>query len=218
MDTRRIILIAVASIVWLGWFYTLTSTVATPPVTALRWLPPRGTAFMDRFGGEVDWKWVPMSRISRNLKRAVVVAEDDEFFEHRGVNVDAVKKAAEYNWRKRKLLRGASTITMQLARNLYLSPRKTPWRKFRELLISLKLERELSKERILEIYLNVAEWGNGVFGAEAAARHYFHKSASELGTRDAAFMAAILPRPRFYDRHRSGSYLNRRIGAIAAGM
>ena len=215
MDTKRIATLALASLLWLGWFYTLSSTIATPPVTALRWIPPRSTAFMDRErGGAVSWDWVPYDRISQNLKRAVVEAEDGEFFEHQGVDVDAARRAALHNWRKRKFSRGASTITMQLARNLYLSPAKSPWRKVREVLIALKLERELSKDRILEIYLNVAEWGRGIYGAEAAARHYFRKNAKDLGARESAFLAAILPRPRFYDKHRSGPYLNRRISKI----
>ncbi|HPQ81730.1 MAG TPA: monofunctional biosynthetic peptidoglycan transglycosylase [bacterium] len=217
MSTKHAIITAAATIVWLGWFYLLTSNIATPPVTQLRWFPPGETAFMARFSsGDADRTWVSLEEISNNLKRAVVIAEDDEFFEHPGVNIEAARKAARYNWRKRRLLRGASTITMQLAKNLYLTPRKSSWRKFREVLIALKLERELSKERILEIYLNVVEWGNGVFGAEAASRHYFNKNASTLTKREAAFLAAILPKPRFYDKNRSGPYLNRRISSISS--
>ncbi|MFA4874402.1 MAG: biosynthetic peptidoglycan transglycosylase, partial [bacterium] len=122
--------------------------------------------------------------------------------EHPGYDINAMKRAYEYNLRKKRFARGASTITMQVARNLYLSPDKTILRKLRELIIALKLERELSKDRILEIYLNIVEWGNGIYGAEAAARHYFGKSARDLTAHEAAYLASILPRPRFYDRHR----------------
>ena len=163
---------------------------------------------------EISRKWVPLDKISKLLQQAVVIAEDDQFFTHHGVDIEAVRKAAEFNWKKKRFSRGASTLTMQLARNLYLSPIKSPWRKFHELLIALKMERELPKDRILEIYLNVAEWGNGIYGAEAAAQHYFRKSAAALGRHEAAFLAAILPRPRYYDKRRGGPFLNRRIGMI----
>jgi len=163
---------------------------------------------------EVFFKWVPLSGISEYLRQAVVIAEDDQFFEHPGFDWEAMKRAAKVDWRRHRFSRGASTITMQLARNLYLSPDKTLFRKFKELLITLKLERELPKERILELYLNVVEWGDGIYGAEAAAKHYFGKGAAGLTRHEAAFLAAILPRPRFYDRHRGGPQLNGRVSSI----
>lgn len=139
---------------------------------------------------------MPYDKISPYLKEAVIAAEDDEFFEHRGFSWEAIKKAAVYDWKKKRFARGASTITQQLARNLYLTPSKNPIRKIREIMIALKLERELSKQRILELYLNVVEWGNGIYGCEAAARHYFNKSASNLSMSESAYLASILPSPR----------------------
>lgn len=217
MDRHRkqILTVAAAVLTWLGWFWALSSTIATPPVTSLRWFPPRVTSFMEREkDGELAYRYVPLSRISKLLQQAVVLAEDDGFFEHQGFDIEAIRKAARIDWKKRTYKRGASTLTMQLARNLYLSPTKSLLRKAREFLIALKLERELSKERILELYLNVVEWGDGIYGAEAAAQHYFKKSAAGLSRHEAAFLAAILPRPRFYDRHRGGPYLHQRIAII----
>lgn len=205
---------AVLSLIGLLWFYGMSSYISTPDITLLRWRIPSKTAFMKHSEKSPVHKYVPLKKISPYLRQAVILAEDDRFFEHNGVDWDAAKKAAEKNWRRRRFSHGASTIPMQLARNLYLSPGKTPFRKLREILISMKLERWLSKERILEIYLNVAEWGNGIYGAEAAAEHYFKTSAAELGKHEAAYLAAILPRPVFYDKRRGGSYLNRRINSI----
>lgn len=207
-----VISIFIAGIVW---FYTLSSAISTPHVTYLRWFGPLETSFMKNDSSEkLLYKWVPLSGMSIYLRQAVILAEDDGFFEHPGVDLNAVKKAAEVNWKRGKFSRGGSTITMQLARNLYLTPAKSIFRKFMELLITLKIERELTKDRILELYLNVAEWGNGIYGAEAAARHYFRKGASSLSKHEAAFLAAILPRPRFYDKHRGGPFLNRRVSII----
>jgi monofunctional biosynthetic peptidoglycan transglycosylase len=171
---------------------------------------------MEAYKGDSDleFKWVPLDRISPYLKQAVVIAEDDQFWVHHGFNWEAIKAAAKTNWKRKSLSFGASTITQQLARNLFLSPSKNPFRKIKELFIALKLERGLTKERILELYLNVAEWGDGIYGAEAAARHYFGTSASNLSKHQASFLAAILPRPCFYDRHRNGSFLNQRIASI----
>lgn len=215
MELKRIGSVVVAAILFLGWFWALTSTIATPPVASLRWLPPRQTSFMKQDGhGSLAFQFVPIEQISLLLQQAVVLAEDDQFFLHSGIDVEAMKKAAEVDWKKQTFKRGASTITMQLARNLFLSPRKSLWRKYREVLIALRLERELSKERILELYLNVAEWGDGIYGAEAAAQHYFKQKAAALSKHEAAFLAAILPRPRFYDNHRGSPFLRRRIASI----
>lgn len=212
---KQLIFLIICAIVGLGWFYQLSSIISTPHLLYLRWFPPVETSFMERDeSGVIFYKWVPLSKISPYLRQAVITAEDGEFYFHEGVDVEAVKKAAKLDWKKKKFKKGASTITMQLARNLYLSPTKSLFRKFREVLIALKLDREFPKDRVLEIYLNVVEWGNGIYGAEAAAKHYFGKSAAQLTRHEAAFLAAILPRPKFYDKHRGGPYLQRRINVI----
>lgn len=211
---RNNLIAAALSLIGLLWFYGLSSYISTPDVALLRWHIPSKTAYMKHSDKPPVHKYVSLKKISPYLRQAVVLAEDDRFFEHNGVDWDAAKKAAEKNWKRKRFSHGASTIPMQLARNLYLSPGKTPFRKLREILISMKIERWLSKERILEIYLNVAEWGDGIYGAEAAAEHYFKGSAAALGKHEAAYLAAILPRPVFYDRRGGGSYLSRRINSI----
>src|SRR4029453_9536262 len=133
-----------------------------------------------------DQRWIAYSRISPSLQRAVIVAEDSRFWEHAGIDVDEIEKSIEINWARGGFTRGASTITRQLAKNLYLSPSKNPVRKLRELFITRRLEAELTKRRILELYLNVIEWGDGIFGCEAAARAYFGKSAADLSREEAA--------------------------------
>jgi len=158
--------------------------------------------------------WVPYARISVHLKRSVIAAEDANFTEHEGVDWDAIERAYESNKKKGKVLRGGSTITMQLAKNLFLSGDRNYIRKGQELIITYMIEALMSKRRILEIYLNVAEWGNGVFGCEAGARHYFGVPAAQLSPAQAARMAAMLPRPKFYDRNRGSAYLERRAGVI----
>lgn len=167
---------------------------------------------------ELRYKWVDYSKISMNLKRAVIVSEDSKFLDHEGFDWDGIQKAYEKNLRKGKVVAGGSTISQQLAKNLFLSTKRTPWRKGEEVMITLMLENVLSKRRILEIYLNVIEWGNGVFGAEAAARHYYKTSAANLSRGQAAKMAAMIPNPRFYDAHKSTRYLNRRTATILARM
>ena len=158
--------------------------------------------------------WVPYARISVHLKRSVIAAEDANFTEHEGVDWEAIERAYESNKKKGKVLRGGSTITMQLAKNLFLSGERSYLRKGQELVITYMIEALMSKRRILEIYLNVAEWGNGVFGCEAGARHYFGVPAAQLSPAQAARMAAMLPRPKFYDRNRGSAYLERRAGVI----
>jgi monofunctional biosynthetic peptidoglycan transglycosylase len=209
--------IIMAGLIWMAWLY---DTFALPYTLHLRYFEPSRTAFMDYYKGEkdLDYRWVDMKHISPYLRKAVVLAEDDSFYNHGGYDLEAIEKAAKINWRKKRLVRGASTITQQLSRNLFLSSSKNPIRKIKEFLIALKLERELSKERILEIYLNVVEWGNGIYGAEAAARHYFNHSAAALSKREAAFLASILPRPRFYDKHRTSPYLSRRVASLESRL
>jgi len=162
--------------------------------------------------------WVGYERISSQLKRAVVAAEDAKFVGHDGFDWEAIQKAMERNERKGAVVAGASTISQQLAKNLFLSGERSWLRKGQEAVITAMLEGVMSKRRILEIYLNVAEWGEGVFGAEAAARHHFGVSAAELNAEQAAWLAAILPSPRRYARGRTTQYVYGRVQTILARM
>ncbi len=162
--------------------------------------------------------WVPYNRISESLKRAVIAAEDANFTDHDGVDWDAIERAFEQNQRKGKVVRGGSTITMQLAKNLFLSGSRSYFRKAQELLITYMIEGVMSKERILEIYLNVAEWGVGVFGCESAAQYYYGVPAARLSAAQSARLAAMLPRPRFYDKNRGSAGLARRASIIIRGI
>jgi len=155
----------------------------------------------------LKYNWADYSRVSGHLKRAIVAAEDMKFVDHEGFDWEGIQRAMEKNQKKGKAVAGGSTITQQLAKNLFLSGERSYLRKGQEALITLMLEAVLDKRRILELYLNVAEWGNGVFGAEAAARHYYGTSAASLGPEQAARLAAMLPRPQFYDRNRGSAYL-----------
>ncbi len=164
------------------------------------------------------YQWVPYERISNNLKRSMVAAEDAKFVDHEGFDWDGIQLAIEKNQKKGKVVAGGSTITQQLAKNLFLSPARSYWRKAQEAVITVMLETMLPKRRILEIYLNVIEWGNGLFGAEAAARHYFGVSAAQLSAEQAARLAAMAPNPRFYERNQGAPGLNRKVGIILARM
>lgn len=177
---------------------------------------PGSTSFMDtRLSqlraknprAELKYVWVDYGRISAQLKRAIIAAEDMKFVDHEGFDWEGIQRAIEKNQKRGKAVAGGSTITQQLAKNLFLSGQRSYLRKGQEALITLMLEALLDKRRILELYLNVAEWGNGVFGAEAAARHYYGTSAASLGSAQSARLAAMLPRPRFYDRNRGSAYL-----------
>ncbi len=180
--------------------------LALPPVAYLTSINPGETAMMelrreafeDAHPGK-EWKmrqrWQPLERISPWLRQAVVASEDDRFYEHHGFDFKLLWQAAERNWEKGRLAAGGSTISQQLAKNLWFSPERSLLRKLKEALITMRLEWWLEKDRILEIYLNVVEWGQGIFGAEAAARHYFGKSAAALGKREAAQLAVMLPAP-----------------------
>ena len=148
---------------------------------------------------QIAQSWVPYEKISTHVKRAVIAAEDDKFIDHEGFDWEGMQKAIEKNQRKGKVVAGGSTISQQLAKNLFLSPSKTPWRKLQEAAITLMLESVLDKQRILEIYLNVVEWGNGLFGIEAAAQRYYKSSAAQLGPAQAARLAVMLPNPRKYE-------------------
>jgi monofunctional glycosyltransferase len=176
-----------------------------PDVSALKKNNPKTTALMELRAEEYRQKgrkpvrqqtWVPYRAISDHLKRAIIISEDASFFSHQGVDLYELKEAFRENWEKGTFKRGGSTITMQLAKNLYLDPSKTPIRKLQEIAITWQLEQALSKQRIFEIYLNVIEWGPGIYGAEAASRHYFAKPASDLNPSEAATLAALIPNPR----------------------
>lgn len=166
----------------------------------------------------LSYRWVPYERISGNLKRAMVAAEDAKFVDHEGFDWEGIQNALEKNQKKGRVVAGGSTITQQLAKNLFLTPSRSYLRKAEEAAITVMLEGMLPKRRILEIYLNVIEWGNGVFGAEAAARRYFGVSAAELSPEQAARLAAMAPNPRFYERNQGAPGLNRKIGIILARM
>jgi monofunctional biosynthetic peptidoglycan transglycosylase len=154
--------------------------------------------------------WAPYNSISPHLRNAVLIAEDSGFFQHTGYDVDEIKESIKRNWREKRFARGASTITQQLAKNMYLSPSRNPLRKVKEFMIAQELERRLSKQRIFEIYLNVIEWGDGIYGIESAARRYFGKPASELRPEEAAILAAMIPNPRRYTPALNRKYLEKR--------
>ena len=186
-------------------------------VVWMRWNAPESTAFIDperarlkesRANVSIRQTWVPYGAISIYAKQAVIAAEDAGFNDHDGVDWEAIEKAARDNLRKGRVHRGGSTITMQLAKNLFLSANRSYLRKAQEFIITGMLEVVLDKRRILEIYLNVAEWGVGVFGIEAASRHYFGVSASQLDSAQAAWLASILPSPKRYDRRRESEWLS----------
>jgi monofunctional biosynthetic peptidoglycan transglycosylase len=162
--------------------------------------------------------WVPFSEVSPFLIKAVLIAEDDKFWRHEGFDYEAIKKAVEKDLKAGRLRAGGSTVTQQLARNLYLSPEKTLLRKMREALITWRMEKVLSKKRILELYLNVVEWGEGIFGIEAASRHYYGKNSSELTPQEAARLAAVLPNPRRYDPSGDQPYVLTRSDVIYSMM
>lgn len=207
--------------------FVLYWLVTLPDVSELARSNPRSTALIDARTSEArkrgrrvspQRRWVPLTRISAHLKRAVIVAEDARFYTHEGFDWEGIKDAALDNLEAGKFKRGGSTITQQLAKNLYLTPKKTLLRKMREALIARTLEHNLSKRRILELYLNVVEWGHHVYGAEAAARHHFGKPASALSKEEAALLAAILPAPRRYDPLRVTQALRRKQERILSFM
>ena len=211
-----LVCVALAWVLWIaaqiGWY---------------RGHPPGETAFMAERMAEARAKnpkatlryhWVPYARISANLKRAMIVAEDAKFAEHGGFDWDGIQNALEKNRKKGQVVAGGSTITQQLAKNLFLSPARSYWRKGAEAVVTVLLEAMLPKRRILELYLNVIEWGNGVFGAEAAAQRYFGVSAAELSAEQAARLAAMAPSPRAFERRPESAYLAGRVSTILARM
>lgn len=188
---------------------------------------PSSSAFMDAGlsrlqdknpDAELRHKWVAYERISPHLKRSIIAAEDSKFLDHEGFDVEGIQNAVEKNIKKGKLVAGGSTISQQLAKNLFLSGSRNFIRKGQEAIITLMIESTWSKRRILEVYLNVIEWGNGVYGAEAAARRYYKTSAANLSARQAAQLAAMVPNPRWLENHRSSRKYQRRVNTIARYM
>lgn len=198
-----------AMVCWYSQFNPGTTSFMRQQLSQLREKNPNAT---------LKHQWVPYDRISRHLKRAVVASEDANFSVHNGVDWEGIERAYERNNRRSKVVGGGSTITQQLAKNLFLSGSRSYVRKGQELVIAFMLETVMSKERILELYLNVVEYGRGVFGAEAAARHYYKTSAANLGQAQAARLAVMLPNPRYYDKHGTTNYLQRRTNAIMRQM
>ena len=218
--SRRVLAVLVLLVIaWQGWYlgWVVWWKFADPDMTSfmslrldeLREKDPRA---------ELKKQWVLYARISAHLKRAVVAAEDAKFSEHEGFDWEGIQKALEKNQKKGKIVAGGSTISQQLAKNLFLSGTKTPWRKAQEAIITLMLEAVLDKRRILEIYLNVVEWGSGVFGAEAAARHYYAIPAVQLSAEQAARLAVLLPNPRKFGRLPNSPYLAARSQVILGRM
>lgn len=185
-----------------------------PYIPSLREGAITRSSYMKSSSEALRYQWVPLSQVSSHLQKAVICAEDARFYEHSGIDYHEMKHSIMTNIRRRSFSRGFSTITMQVARNLYLSREKYLWRKAAEIWIALKMEWMLPKKRILEIYLNIAEWGKGIYGAEAASQYYFKKRASELTLKEASFLAAILPNPKKWGRFPPGSYVSRRIRFI----
>ena len=214
--------LAVAGVGYAAYIY-----LTLPDVRVLARSNPESTAFIELRAREARAKgqqprraqrWVAYGRISPQLIRAVLVAEDAKFWQHEGVDFEQLRESMEVNIERMEFARGASTITQQLAKNLYLSPSKNPIRKLREMLIARRLETELTKQRILELYLNVIEWGDGIYGAEAAARSHFGKSAAELGAQEAATLAAAIVNPRVLNPGRPTARLRRRQQMILGRM
>jgi monofunctional biosynthetic peptidoglycan transglycosylase len=217
---RRALLVA------LGLFL-LTQSWFLGLIVYYKYRPPGETSFMHTRMAELreknpkaalQYKWVPYDRISVHLKRALIAAEDARFVDHEGFDWDGIQVALDKNWKRGKTVAGGSTISQQLAKNLFLSPTKSYIRKGEEALITIMLEAVLDKERILELYLNVIEWGSGVFGAEAAAQRYYGVHASALGEEQAAKLAAMAPNPRFYERNQNAPGLLRKTAIIHERM
>jgi monofunctional biosynthetic peptidoglycan transglycosylase len=216
---RMITALLLVLVAYHGWLFC--------QVWRLRDHNPGTTAFMQRGlarlkssnpGARLEHRWVPYEQISINLKQAVIAAEDQKFLDHEGFDVDEIHKAYEKNARSGRIRRGGSTISQQLAKNLFLSPPRTYLRKAHEAVITLMIERVLSKRRILEVYLNVIEWGDGIYGAEAAAQHYYGEPAADLAPEEAARLAAMIPNPHAYTNNPSTPYLDERTEILLNEM
>jgi monofunctional biosynthetic peptidoglycan transglycosylase len=211
--------LAVVAFLWLAWI--------AAHIAWYRFYPPVETAFMAQRMDELresnaktalQYRFVPYARISLQLKRAMIASEDAKFAQHGGFDWDGISKAYEKNRKSGRVVGGGSTITQQLAKNLFLSPARSYWRKAEEAVVTVLLEAMLPKQRIFELYLNVIEWGSGVFGAEAAARRYFGVSAAQLTAEQAARLAAMTPSPRLFERRPNSPYLESRVATIMARM
>ncbi len=191
-----------------------------PDVAPFKRHNPQTTAYIELRRAKTPPRliWVAWDQISENLKNGVLIAEDDTFYQHQGIDWESMKAALAKDWELKRFAYGASTITQQLARNLYLSPSKNPLRKIKEILIARRLEKVLGKRRIFELYLNVVEWGKGIYGAEAAAQVYFNKSAADLTAEEAAAMAAVLPNPHRWNPAVRGPYVERNSRRIMDRM
>lgn len=211
----------------LGFVYIAYTYLSLPDVRALAKTNPTTTAFMRLRQAEaqvegrklaVRQQWIAYRQVSPNLRRAVIVTEDAAFFDHDGIDMDEIKASLERNWEEGQFLRGGSTLTQQLAKNLYLSPSRNPMRKVAELMIARRLEAALTKQRIFEIYLNMIEWGDGIFGCEAAARAYFRKSCSALDMEESALLAGSIINPRVHNPAKPTRRLLRRQQIILRRM
>jgi monofunctional glycosyltransferase len=217
---RRVLLaLVLVALLWQAWYFLW--------VLWWRYSDPDMTSFMNHRLEQLREKnpeanlrhtWVPYARVSTHLKRAVIAAEDDKFIDHEGFDWEGMQKALEKNQKKGKVVAGGSTISQQLAKNLFLSAAKTPWRKAQEAVITVWLELLWDKRRILEVYLNSVEWGEGVFGAEAAARRYYNTGAASLSAEQAARLAVMLPAPRRYEKNPYSPYVNGRTRLILERM
>lgn len=216
---RVLALVVLAIVLWQSWYVGW--------VLYWKWFDPHSTAFMNQRlaelreknpKAELRKKWLAYDHISNHLKQAVVAAEDDKFVDHEGFDWEGIQKALEKNQKKGKVVAGGSTISQQLAKNLFLSPSKTPFRKVQEAIITVWLELFWDKERILEVYLNVVEWGEGLFGAEAASLRYYAVSAGRLSPEQAARLAVMLPAPRRFERNPYSPFLNARTESVLRRM
>ena len=225
---RAILLIVVAVLaICLGFALLVAASAGLPPVGNLAAHAPHRTSFMKSREKEalsegrayhVDQRWVSYARISPMLRHAVLIAEDDRFFSHDGLDWDQMQEAARENMEKHRIVRGGSTITQQLAKNLYLGEERTVLRKLKEIILAIRLERALTKRRIFELYLNLIEWGDGIFGAEAAARHYFGLPAAQLSPRQAALLAAVIINPRRFSPTSPSRRIDQRAEMILGRM
>ena len=216
---RAALAVGLLVLAWQGWYlgWVVWWKVANPGTTAF--MAQRLDELREKNPqAQLKRQWVPYERISTHLKRAAVAAEDDKFVDHEGFDWEGMQKAIEKNQKKGKVVAGGSTISQQLAKNLFLSASKTPWRKAQEAVITVWLELLWDKRRILEVYLNVVEWGEGVFGAEAAAQRYYRIPATALSAEQAARLAVMLPAPRRFERNPYSPYLNGRVEAVLARM
>lgn len=217
---KRVVLFLLIGIVLLQAYFWVQ-------IVAFRWIDPHSSAFMRSQALQllkveppksVHQTWVPYDQISVHAKRAVIAAEDTGFMQHHGIEWEAIERALRVNRQAGEIFQGGSTITMQLAKNLFLSSDRSYLRKAQEVVIAWMLEVTLSKQRILDLYLNLVEFGEGVFGIEAAAQHYYKRPASQLTSRQAAWLASILPAPRRYDKQRQSNWINRKTGIVQKRM